>query len=94
MDDGHAFLPDPTEGEPAHSPEEISETLAEEYLQSATSAEEASEDRRDEFATEEVGGPFVPVSSNEEFADDEDAMNPRDATKEPFPTAIRVPRGD
>jgi hypothetical protein len=92
MDDGHAFLPDPTEGEPARSPEELSETLAEEFVQAATSAEEASEDRRDEFATEEIGGPFLEATANEEFADDEDTANPKDATKEPFPTAIRVPR--
>jgi hypothetical protein len=90
-DDGNAFLPDPQGGR-AHSDDALAEALAEDFLESATSAEEAGEDIRDEFVSEEVGGPFLEVSAAREFDNDPDASNPPDAEQAPFPTAIRVTR--
>ena len=89
-DDGHAFLPDFGEG-PMFTTDQLAETLAEEFLSSATSAEESGEDFRDAVFPEEYGGPFVVATAREEIANDEDAANPVGATREPFPTAVRVP---
>jgi hypothetical protein len=86
-DDGHAFLPDPRDSGQARTRDEIAETLAEEFVTSATSAEETAPDLRDEFTVEEVGGPFVEATGAEEFADTED-----EGESEPFPTAIRAPK--
>ena len=58
-DDGTAFIPDPSTGEPSRTEDDLAETLAEEFVQSATSAEESAEDVRDGFFPEEVGGPFI-----------------------------------
>jgi hypothetical protein len=88
-DDGDAFIPDPSEGGPPVAVDDIAETLAEEFVQSATSGEEAGEDVRDEWVPEEVGGPFVETRADDEFADDEDASNPPETQPEPFPTANR-----
>jgi len=90
-DDADAFLPDPGSG-PIRAPDELAEMVAEEFLQSATSAEEATEDVRDELVTEELGGPFVEDRASMEMARDVDRSNPKDATREPFPTAMRAPR--
>lgn len=87
-DDGEAFVPDP-HGGPARTRDALAEELAEEYLESATSAEEVGEDVRDELVPEELGGPFVVDRASMEFARDVDPANPPDATKEPFPTAMR-----
>jgi hypothetical protein len=89
-DDGHAFLPDFGEG-PMFTTDQMAETLAEEFLSSATSAEESGEDYRDAVFPEEYGGPFVVATAREEIANDEDPANPIGATREPFPTAVRVP---
>ena len=58
-DDGNAFLPDPADGGPTRVSDDLAEVLAEEFVQAATSAEEQSEDVRDEFVPEEIGGPFL-----------------------------------
>ena len=89
-DDGRAFLPDFGDG-PMVTTDQLAETLAEEFLSSATSAEESGEDFRDAVFPEEYGGPFVVATAREEIANDEDAANPIGATREPFPTAVRVP---
>jgi hypothetical protein len=88
-DDGEAFLHDP-QGGPAHATDQLAETLAEEFLQSATSAQEVTEEVRDAVVPEELGGPFVQATAEEEFADDVDEMNPPEAERAPFPTAIRL----
>jgi hypothetical protein len=90
-DDGEAFLPDPEQGGRARTADDLAEELAEEFVRSATSAEEAGADARDEVLPEELGGPFVEVPASEEFDRAPDASNPQDAEKEPFPRAIRVP---
>ncbi len=92
-DEGTAFLPDPYGGRraPARAGDPLAETLAEEYVASATSAEEIAEDDRDQFRAEELGGPFTETTAQEEFAVDPDESNPDDALVEPFPTATRTP---
>jgi hypothetical protein len=89
-DDANAFLPDPSEG-PARVEDDLAENLAEEFLVAATSAEEASEEVRDEVVPEELGGPFIEVPASEEFDRAPDASNPPDAEREPFPRAVRAP---
>ena len=92
-DEGRAFLPDPYDGggAPARAADPFAETLAEEYVTSATNAEEMTEDDRDRLTPEEVGGPFTETSGAEEFASGTDESNPPDAEREPFPTVTRQP---
>src|SRR3954451_5882201 len=82
-DDANAFMPDP-EGGPAHIKDDLAESLAEEYLQSATRGSEADDDALDGVVPEEIGGPFVETSAAEEFANDTDDMNQPDAEQEPL----------
>jgi hypothetical protein len=91
-DDARAFLPDPEDGGSlAHVDDDLAESLAEEFISAATSAEEASEDVRDEVVPEELGGPFLEVPASEEFDRSPDASNPLGADREPFPRAVRAP---
>jgi hypothetical protein len=90
-DSGDAFIPDPGEG-PARIKDDLAEELAEEFLTSATSAEESLPDALDSELPEEQGGPFVLSSGKQEFARGTDASNPPDAKKEAFPTPNAVPR--
>jgi hypothetical protein len=86
-DDGNAFIPDPGDG-PARAPDDLSERLAEEYVEAATSGEEPDEERLDASVPEDIGGPFIETSAAEELADDTDETNPADATREPLPRAM------
>jgi len=54
-------------------------------LETMTSGENDSGDNRDQFVDEEIGGPFVESPGKREFAEGNDASNPDDATREPFP---------
>jgi len=92
-DPGAAFLPDPYDRArpPARAADPLAESLAEDYIASATSAEEIGQDERDEVQTEELGGPFTETTAREEFANGPDESNPEDASREPFPTATRQP---
>jgi hypothetical protein len=92
-DPGTAFIPDPYDGAraPARTGDPLAESLAEEYIASATSAEETLADERDEVQPEELGGPFTETTGREEFANGPDESNPEDAAREPFPTATRLP---
>jgi len=83
-DDGNAFIPDP-EGGPAHVSDDLAESLAEEFLESATSGEDVAEEMQDEIVPEELGGPFIETSAEQEFAAGTDASNPEDAEPEPLP---------
>ncbi len=58
LDDGEAFLPDVVR---THSPidDDVAESFAEEFIATTTSAESVGEDARDEWSTDEVGGPFI-----------------------------------
>src|SRR4051812_17702514 len=86
-DDADAFMPDPGDG-PAHIKDDLAESLAEEYLQSATRGSEADDDALDGVVPEEIGGPFVETSAAEEFANDVDEANPLDAEAEPLPRPV------
>jgi hypothetical protein len=86
-DDANAFLPDP-DGGPARSPEDLSETLAEEFVHAATSGEDRDEEMLDATVPEEIGGPFIETSAEEELAGSVDDLNPSDAEPEPFPRAV------
>ncbi len=89
-DDGKAFLPDPyeTNAKDHHtaSRDTLADVLAAEFLTSATSAEDVTQDNRDALSLEEVGGPFIETSAQEEFAGTIDEMNPADAERAAFPT--------
>jgi hypothetical protein len=85
-DDADAFFPEPENG-PARAPDDLAEELAEEFVSSATSGEEAANEGHEQLVPEENGGPFVLSSGFTEFADGTDESNPEDAEPEPFPTA-------
>lgn len=86
-DDGDAFIKDPWGGHTrAKTNDELAETLAEQFVGSATMAQ--SNDAFDDVAyPEEVGGPFITTRARLEFARGVDASNPVDAEAEPLPTA-------
>jgi hypothetical protein len=86
-DRADAFIKDPGDG-PALTDDDLAQTLAQEYLRSATSGEDTTEDAFDEVVPEEIGGPFVETSASEEFAGGTDASNPADAEREPLPQAV------
>lgn len=86
-DDANAFIPDPGDG-PAHTDDELAESMAEDFLQAATTAQDPDEARLDSSYPEEIGGPFIETSAAEELAHDTDGNNPPDATREPMPRAV------
>ena len=94
-DDANAFFPDPyatTDPELELDDDAagaFAEELAEEFVVAATGNVDVSEQEQERRSDDEVGGPFVNVSASREMADDVDASNPADATREPFPTAMR-----
>lgn len=90
-DSGDAFVRDP-EGGPIVMPDDLAEELAEEYVESATMGGPVAVDQREAESDAEVGGPFLNVSGEEEFADGVDESNPIDAEREPLPTPMRAPR--
>ena len=86
-DDGNAFIPDP-EGGPAHTSDDLAETLAEGFLQGATQDEDGEDAALDGLVPEEIGGPFVETSASAEFADGTDGSNPADAKREAMPRPV------
>jgi hypothetical protein len=56
-DSGDAFLPDPASGTYISVPD--AESVAEEFIASATSADCVLEDARNELSMDELGGPFI-----------------------------------
>jgi hypothetical protein len=68
------------------SKDDLAENFGEEFVESATSGENAEEEILDRAVPEERGGPFVETTAGTEFAEGTDASNPGDAEKEPFPT--------
>ena len=70
----------------ARSKDELAEGLGEQFVGTITSGEEQGEEALDALSPEESGGPFLVTKGKTEFADDVDASNPEDATREPFPT--------
>lgn len=66
-----AFIPEPDSG-PVVAKDALADSMGQDYLSSATSGEEATPDDHDAVQTEEVGGPFVVTTEDEELGDDED----------------------
>jgi hypothetical protein len=87
QDKADAFIPDPGEG-PAHTSDDLAEVLAENYLASATSGEDTSDEVLDQVVSEEIGGPFIETTGEDEFATEPDESNPIDALAEPMPRAV------
>jgi hypothetical protein len=87
-DDAEAFMPDPEEG-PARVDDDLAETLAEDFVRSATTGEDADDEVLEEVVPEELGGPFVETTAGEEYATGTDASNPEDAAPEPLPRVMR-----
>ena len=86
-DDAHAFIPDPSEGG-GPPDDDLSERLGEEFIEAATSGEDPDDERLDATVPEEIGGPFIETTADEEIAFGTDASNPTDAMREPLPRAI------
>jgi hypothetical protein len=78
MDSGEAFIPDPRGHGPARAQDQLAESLAEEYVEAATAAEDVRPEVNDEVFTEEVGGPFVeaPGGMEESEEEEEEAEEP------------------
>lgn len=86
-DSADAFFPDPGDG-PARVPDDLAEFLAEDFVKSATTGEDSEDDDMEAVVPEELGGPFIETTGNEEFARGTDDSNPEDATQEPLPRAV------
>jgi hypothetical protein len=86
-DSADAFIRDPDDGGPVRTEDDLAESLAEEFVHAATSGEDQSEDV-DQMVPEEIGGPFLETSAEEEFADGTDESNPADAEAEAMPRAV------
>jgi hypothetical protein len=97
-DTADAFIPDPQEGGQSRTSDDLAENLAEDFVRSATTGEDAEDETAEQVVPEEYGGPFVETTADEEFGMDEDESNPPGAMAEPLPRAIhglteRPPRG-
>jgi hypothetical protein len=86
-DSADAFIREPDDG-PPRVDDDLAETLAEEFIHSATSGEDQTEAALDQMVPEEIGGPFVETTADEEFADDTDESNPPGTEPEPLPRAV------
>jgi hypothetical protein len=86
-DDADAFIPDPGGG-PAVVDDDLAESLAEEFVEDATSGQDPDEQLLDGAVPEEIGGPFVETTAAEELAYDVDANNPPGTVREPLPRAV------
>jgi hypothetical protein len=86
-DSADAFFPDP-QGGPARAPDDLAESLAEDFVASATSGDNVDDEVMNQVVSEEIGGPFIETSSSEEFADGVDESNPEDAEVEGRPMAV------
>ena len=72
----------------AKSTDSLAEVLGEEFLEAATTGEDAGLEALNQDMPEEEGGPFVLTRGRDEFARGNDPSNPRGATREPFPKAL------
>lgn len=86
-DDANAFIPDPGKG-PPRVPDELAESLGEEFVEAATTGEDPDEEVLDATFSEEIGGPFIETTESEELGRSIDDANPSDAESEPLPRAV------
>lgn len=70
------------------SDDDLADTLGREFVESATTGEEAATEDFESEVPEEFGGPFVESDASHEFAARPDESNPPEATKEALPTAM------
>lgn len=87
-DGGNAFIPDPADG-PAVTSDSLAENLAEQFLETVTSAEESTTEDIEREVTEEIGGPFVESDAAKEYATGRDATNPAGTEPEGLPSPMR-----
>ena len=89
-DEAYAFIPVPDDliG-PVHTEGDLAEELGENFVLSATMAEEAAAEEFDAPVPEEEGGPFVESDGGTEYATDTDPSNPEDAERAPLPSPMR-----
>jgi hypothetical protein len=69
----------------AKSSDSLAEALGEEFVEAATTGEDAGLDALNQGLPEDEGGPFVLTRGRDEFARGRDPSNPKGATREPFP---------
>jgi hypothetical protein len=74
--------------EHAKSSDPLAQALGEEFLEAATTGEDATLEALNQDMPEEEGGPFVLTSGRDEFAQGRDPSNPKGATREPFPKVL------
>ncbi len=78
-DDDRGFLVGKNANEP------LAQELGREFVETVTSGEDEGIELRDQFVTEEAGGPFVTTTRGQEIDEKPDASNPKGSTREPFP---------
>jgi hypothetical protein len=78
-DDDRAFLVG------KNADDATAQELGREFVETVTSGEDEGNELRDQFVSEEIGGPFVTTTGGQELAEGTDESNPEDATREPFP---------
>lgn len=69
----------------AKSSDSLAEVLGEDFVEAATSGEDAGLEVLNQGMPEDEGGPFVLTRGRDEFARGRDPSNPKGATREPFP---------
>jgi hypothetical protein len=69
----------------ARAKDPLAEEMGETWVATATSGEDESQDVYSQNVPEDEGGPFVPTTAGQEFAEGTDASNPAGAKREPFP---------
>jgi hypothetical protein len=69
----------------SRSKDDLAEEMGETWVASATSGEDENQDVLEQEVPEEMGGPFVETSANQEFAHGTDPSNPKGSSREPFP---------
>jgi len=65
--------------------DDLAEEMGETWVATATSGEDESQEVYSQNVPEDEGGPFVPTTAGQEFAEGTDASNPEGAKREPFP---------
>jgi hypothetical protein len=86
-----AFIPDPSDNNGASVfGDDLAEALGEEFVLAATTGEETVDQDLQDVVPEEIGGPFVETSAEDEYATEPDSMNPEDGTREPLPRGVHA----
>jgi hypothetical protein len=78
----------------AKSSDPLATALGEEFVEAATTGEDAGPEVFNQGIPEEEGGPFVVTRGRDEFAHGSDRSNPKGATREPFPRVSADQEGD